>query len=65
MSMIIKRQKFVDPSTCSLIYLHIPNPRFNPFLANVPILYCLKKPENQSFLVELGGVKLEYWPEMG
>ena len=38
---------------------------FNPFLANVPILYPLKTSENQGFLVFSGGIKWEHWPEMG
>ena len=35
---------------------------FNPFLANVPILYPLKTPENLWFS---GGIKWEHWPETG
>ena len=34
----------------------------NPVLADVPILYPLKTPENQRFS---GGIKWEHWPEMG
>ena len=37
---------------------------FNPFLANDPILYLLKTPENVSFFGVLRGVKLEHWPEI-
>ena len=37
----------------------------NPFLANVPILYPLKTPENLWFSLFLGGIKWERWPEMG
>ena len=35
---------------------------FNPFLANVPILYPLKKP--LVFLWFSGGIKYEYWSEV-
>ena len=31
---------------------------------NVPILYPLKTPENFGFLVFLGCIKWEIWPEM-
>ena len=34
----------------------------NSFLANIPILYPLKTPENLWFS---GGIKCEHWPEMG
>ena len=34
---------------------------FNLFLANVPILY---PPNTKNFLVFLGGIKWEHWPEM-
>ena len=37
----------------------------NLFLANGPILYPLKTPENLSFLVFSRGVKWEHWPEIG
>ena len=33
-------------------------------LANVPILYPLKTPENQRFSGFPVGLKWEYWPEM-
>ena len=35
---------------------------FNPFLVNVPILHLLKTSEQLSFS---GGIKWEYWPEIG
>ena len=60
MSMIIKKcffKKFVDPSKCSFIYLHLPGPRFNPFLVNVPLSYPLKKTENQKFSSGVRGCK--------
>ena len=38
---------------------------FNPFLANVPILYPLKTPENLWFSGLFGGIKWKHWPEMG
>ena len=40
--------------------------KFNTFLANVPILYPLKIPENHSFLypIEKWGKKLEHLPEI-
>ena len=42
--------------------------QINPILANVLILYPLKRPENQKtfgFLVFSGSIKWEHWPEMG
>ena len=36
----------------------------NAFLASFPILYSLKPPENQSFLVFSGGIKWEHWSGM-
>ena len=41
-------------------------PLINPFLANGPILYPLKTPEDQIFSgVFRGGIKWEHLPEMG
>ena len=37
----------------------------NPFMANVPILYPLKTPQNQKFFGVFRGFKLEHWPEIG
>ena len=37
----------------------------NFFLANVTILYALKTPKNLCFLVFVGGMKWEHWPETG
>ena len=37
----------------------------HPFLANVSILYPLKTPESQSFLVFSGFLKWKVWPEIG
>ena len=37
----------------------------NFFLANVTILYPLKTPKNLCFLVFVGGMKWEHWPETG
>ena len=34
-------------------------------MANVPILYPLKTPENQRLSSILGGIKQEHWPQMG
>ena len=38
----------------------------SPFLTNCLILYPLKKHQKtKGFLVFLGGIKLEYWPDIG
>ena len=37
----------------------------NSFLANIPILYPLKTPENLWFSGVFWGYKMEHWPEMG
>ena len=48
------------------VYLkRIPSRTFNPFLANIPILYPLNTPENLGFLVFASDKKWELWPEMG
>ena len=42
---------------------HLPcNQNVKPFLADIPMLYHLK---TFGFLVFLGGLKWEHWPEMG
>ena len=42
------------------------SPLINPFLANGPILYPLKTPEDQIFSgVFRGGIKWEHLSEMG
>ena len=35
------------------------------FLASVTILHPSKTPENLDFLVFVGGIKWEHWPEVG
>ena len=37
----------------------------NSFLANIPFLYPLKTPENESGGGRGGGIKWEHWPEIG
>ena len=49
----------------SLVSSRVSRFLLNPLLANVPILYPLKTPENLGFLVFSGGEKWEHWPEMG
>ena len=38
---------------------------FTLFLANDPILYPLKTPENLWFSCVFGVIKWEHWPEVG
>ena len=40
----------------SLVVISVKLALFNPYLANVPILYPLKTPENQRFSVVFRGV---------
>ena len=37
---------------------------FNPFFANVPILYAVKTPKNH-ILIFLGDKKSKNWPKLG
>ena len=36
----------------------------HPFLANVPILYYRKTPQNQRFSGVFSSIKWKHWPEM-
>ena len=45
--------------TCLCVYIYYVNKRTNPFLLNVPILYPLKTPENQTFSGIFRGYEIE------
>ena len=53
----ILKHKSKKAEKLNLTYKGIAN---NPFQANVPILYPLKTPENQRFLVFSGCIKWEH-----